>query len=185
MNHKKAHQLVVLCHHRWAIGVLAEMHASGGCKFVTLVNRLGISRDSLRHTLRALIEAGWAKRNPGYGHPLRPEYIPTAAGIRLGRVCASVRQSLATLSIERVGTRKWSLPIVYALAFGKMRFSQLRSIWSELTPRSLALALKELQDAGAVERLVSDDYPPATYYKLTAQGRRLAASLRDQRARVA
>ncbi len=179
MNQKKAHHLAVLCHHRWAIPILAELHGSGGCKFVTLVNRLGISRDSLRNTLRALIEAGWARRNPGYGHPLRPEYTPTASGARLGPWCAQVGQSLKALRIESIGSRKWSLPIVYALAFGKIRFSQIRAIWADLTPRSLAMALKDLQEAGVVERLVSDDYPPATYYKLTAKGKRLATSLQD------
>jgi len=179
MNEERAHRLAALCHHRWAIPILAELHGSGGCKFVTLVSRLGISRDSLRNTLRALIEAGWAKRNPGYGHPLRPEYIPTPAGARLGPECAQVRQSLKTLDLESIGSRKWSLPIVYALAFGKLRFSQLQSIWPDLTPRSAAMALKNLQEAGVVERKVEDDYPPATYYKLTAKGQRLATSVQN------
>ncbi len=179
MNQKKALHLAALCHHRWTIPVLAELHGSGGCKFVTLVNRLGISRDSLRNTLRALIEAGWARRNPGYGHPLRPEYIPTASGARLGPWCAQVRRSLKALGIERIGSRKWSLPIVYALAFGKLRFSQLRSVWPKLTPRSAAMALKELHEAGVIKRLVEDDYPPSTFYMLTAQGRRLATSLQS------
>ena len=177
MNHKQARHLAALCHHRWTLPILAELHGSGGCKFVTLVNRLGISRDSLRNTLRALVEAGWARRNPGYGHPLRPEYIPTAFGARLGPWCAQVRRRLKALGIERIGSRKWSLPIVYALSFGKLRFSQLQEIWAELTPRSLAMALKDLQEAGVVERRVSDDYPPATYYTLTPTGRRLAKSL--------
>ncbi len=179
MNHKQARHLAVLCHHRWTLPILAELHGSGGCKFVTLVHRLGISRDSLRNTLRALIEAGWARRNPGYGHPLRPEYIPTASGARLGPWCAQLRQSLKTLGIERIGSRKWSLPIVYALTSGKLRFSELRDIWADLTARSLALALKELQEADVVARRVADDYPPATYYRLTPRGRRLAKSLQE------
>ena len=123
MNHKKARHLAVLCHHRWTIPILAELHELGGCKIITLVNRLGISRDSLRNTRRALIEAGWTRRNPGFGHPLRPEYIATASGERLGLWCAQVRRSLKALGIESIGSRKWSLPIVYALTSGKLRFS--------------------------------------------------------------
>ncbi|MHC4696987.1 MAG: winged helix-turn-helix transcriptional regulator [Planctomycetota bacterium] len=177
MKRKKAQRLAVLFHHRWAVPILAELHGAGGCKFVTLVNRLGVSRDSLSNTLPALTEAGWVMRNPGYGHPLRPEYILTRSGARLGPWCSRVRKALRRLGIERIGLRKWSLPIAYALTLGKTRFSQLRAIWPDLTPRSLTLALKDLQGAGVVDRLVADGYPPATYYTLTAKGKRLATSL--------
>ena len=122
MNCKKAQHLAVLCHHRWAISILAELHRSGGGKFVMLVNRLRISRDTLQKTLRALSEFGWVRRNPGYGHPLRPEYILTPSGKRQGSWCAGVAKSLRKVGFERITLRKWSLPIVYALADGEMRF---------------------------------------------------------------
>jgi len=185
MDDQAAQRIAVLCHHRWAISILAELHRSGGCKFITLVNRLGISRDSLRKTLKALIDAGWVSKNPGYGHPLRPEYLPTRSGARLGRWCVRVSQCLAAMRIERIAWRKWTMPIVYALSFGRLRFSQIRSIWPELTPRALAMALKELQESHVVERLVADAYPPATFYRLTRSGRRLASSMRDPQSTVA
>ena len=56
MKRKKAQDLAVLFHHRWAVPILAELHGSGGGKFVTLVARLSISRDSLTNTLRAMTE---------------------------------------------------------------------------------------------------------------------------------
>jgi len=177
MNCKKTQRLADMCHHRWTIPILAELHRSGGCKFVTLVNRLRISRDSLRHTLRASMESGWVRRNPGYGHPLRPEYILTPAGKRRGDWCVNVVESLRRVGVERIMSRKWSLPIVYALAVGAMRFSELRAIWPELTPRALAVTLKELQVAEVIERRVVDGYPPATQYLLTLKGKTLAASL--------
>jgi len=60
-----------LFHHRWAAPILAELHRSKGSRFVTLSNRLGLGRESLRRTLSALIDAGLVMKNPGYGHPLR------------------------------------------------------------------------------------------------------------------
>ncbi|MGH2451320.1 MAG: winged helix-turn-helix transcriptional regulator, partial [Candidatus Limnocylindria bacterium] len=69
-----------LFHHRWAAPVLAELDRSRGSRFVTLSNRLALSRESLRRTLTALIDAGLVMKNPGYGHPLRPEYILTERG---------------------------------------------------------------------------------------------------------
>ncbi len=177
MKRKKTQDLAVLFHHRWAVPILAELHSSGGGKFVTLVSRLSISRDSLTNTLRAMTESGWVMRNPGYGHPLRPEYILTQSGARLGPRCRRVMTTLRRLGLERIGLRKWSVPIAFALRSGSTRFSELRAIWPDLTPRALTLALKDLQDAGVVERLVTDGYPPATCYTLTAKGKRLAMSL--------
>ena len=45
-----------------------------------MLARLGLSRSMLTASLTQLIEAGWLQRNPGHGHPLRPEYVLTDAG---------------------------------------------------------------------------------------------------------
>lgn len=139
---------------------------------MTLTNRLGVSRDSLRRTLDALIDDGLVARNPGYGHPLRPEYILTYEGRRVAGVCDRL---LAVLNgLEDVALRKWSMPVVHALGAGPQRFSELRNALSGVSPRALALALKDLQGAGLVERTVTDDYPPATVYRLTRRALPLA-----------
>ena len=44
------------------------------------MNRLGVGRESLRATLDALRELGLVQPTPGHGHPMRPEYLLTAAG---------------------------------------------------------------------------------------------------------
>ncbi len=49
-------------------------------RFVELELKLGVGRDSLRRAMEALICLGYAQRNEGYGHPLRPEYVITDAG---------------------------------------------------------------------------------------------------------
>ena len=53
------------------------------------------------------------------------------------------------------------------------RFSELRAAVPGITPRALALALKDLQAAELIERRIEDAYPPRTLYSPTAQGRRL------------
>lgn len=177
MQHKKLTRLVVLFHHRWAVPILAELHRSKGAKFVTLVRRLGLSRDSLRHTLIALTEQGWVRRNPGHGHPMRPEYLLTTGGTKLGPWCVRLITVLRSLELEDVGLKKWSMPVALALSSGRVRFSELRAKLPDSTARALALTLKTLQSAGVVERVILDDYPPATYYRLTRQGRRLSTVL--------
>jgi DNA-binding HxlR family transcriptional regulator len=155
--------------------VLAELRHERGSRFVTLENRLGVTPDSLRRTLNALVADGLVSRNPGYGHPLRPEYLLTAEGERVAEVCDRL---LAVLNgLEDVALRKWSMPVVHALGAGARRFSELRSALTGVSPRALALALKDLQGAGLVERSVTDDYPPASVYRLTPRAGPLARIL--------
>ena len=166
-----------LFHHRWAVPVLAELAQEPGSRFVTLVTRLGVGRDSLTRTLGALIDDGLVSRNPGYGHPLRPEYVLTESGRPVAGVCRRLLEDLDGL--QDVALRKWSMPVVHALDGAPRRFSELRAALRGVTPRALAIALKELQAAGLVQRVVTDDYPPATLYRLTLRARPLARTLRQ------
>ena len=168
-----------LLHHRWAPGVLAELDRTGGSRFVTLTNRVGVGRESLRRTLAALSEGGLVARNPGYGHPLRPEYVLTARGSRVAPVCADLVAGLRELGVEATALKKWSLPVVLALGGpGRRRFSALQERLREITPRALALALKDLTAARLVDRAVTEGYPPASVYSLTRAGARLLPVLR-------
>ena len=167
--------LVALFHNRWSVPILAELHRQRGSRFATLARMLGMSRESLRRTLAALIEGGLVGRNPGYGHPLRPEYVLTRRGDRIAARSRPLVDLLRARGLEEVGLKKWSMPVVYALSDEPLRFSELRDRLEGISPRALTLALKELESAGIVERRVTDDYPPATSYRLAADARHLAS----------
>ena len=172
--------ILTLVHHRWALPVLAELHGlGGGGRFVSLLHRLGASRDSLRQTLGSLGDEGLVMRNPGYGHPLRPEYVLTASGRRIAPACAALVAALRREGVEDVGLKKWSIPVLLELA-GERRFAELREALG-VSPRALTLALKELAEAGLVERRVHDGFPPTSSYRLT----RRAMSLRRTASRLA
>jgi len=171
--------LVALFHNRWSVPILAELDRQRGSRFVTLSQILGLSRESLRRTLAALIDGGLVRRNPGYGHPLRPEYVLTSSGERIAVACRPLVERLRSGGLEDVGLKKWSMPVVYALVVGSKRFSELRETLEGISPRALALALKDLEAAGIVDRRVTDDYPPATVYRLTRTGLPLAELLRQ------
>jgi len=166
-------RLLALVHYRWAAPVLAEIHRTSGSRFTALVHRLGVSRDSLRRTLGWLIEAGWVMRNPGYGHPLRPEYILTPDGARIAPWCGRLMRALGALEAEDAALRKWSLPVAFALRGKPRRFSELRARFPGITARALALTLKALEEDGLVERMVVEGYPPRTSYRLAPRARRL------------
>lgn len=166
---------IALFHHRWAAPILAELRRQKGSRFAALAGILGVSRESLRRTLVALIELDLVARNPGYGHPLRPEYVLTARGELVARRCSRL---LAVLGEERdVALRKWSLPVLIALRQAG-RFSELRDELPGITPRALAMALKDLQAAGLVDRRVDEDaYPPTVVYAPTRAARPLQRAL--------
>jgi DNA-binding HxlR family transcriptional regulator len=169
--------LVALFHNRWSVPILAELHRQRGSRFVTLARMLGMSRESLRRTLAALIGTGLVGRNPGYGHPLRPEYVLTRAGEAIAASCEPLVETIRRRGLEEIGFKKWSMPVVYALASEPRRFSELRDELPGISPRALALALKDLEGAGLIERRVTSDYPPATIYRLTGNARPLAKLL--------
>jgi DNA-binding HxlR family transcriptional regulator len=164
--------LVAIFNHRWAAPILAALERQRGTRFVYLARALGIANESLRRTLDALIELGLVGRNPGYGHPLRPEYVLTDEGHRAALVCARLLDESADLP----NRRKWAIPALAVLG-EEGRFSEVRSRLPGVTSRSLALALKDLQSAALVTRRVTPDYPPSTVYAPTPAGRRLQAAL--------
>jgi DNA-binding HxlR family transcriptional regulator len=165
--------LIALSRRRWALPALAELHRADGLKFVTLVHRLAASRPAAREALDDLVELGLAMPNPGYGHPLRPEYILTPAGARIGPACAALWDLLRRLRIADLALRRWSLAVLAALGAGKRRFSEIRGLLPAVTDRALIQAIRSLQTAGLVTRRVSASSPPATRYQPTPRARRL------------
>ncbi|MEU4195081.1 winged helix-turn-helix transcriptional regulator [Kribbella sp. NPDC026611] len=163
--------LARLVHFRWAVPVLAELYRGRGGRFVNLTHTLGVSRESLRRTLAFLLESGLIERNPGKGHPLRPEYLLLST--ELGAAADRLIELLEELDVTEVGLKKWSLPTLVLLST-EQRFSQLRRALSEVSNRALTLTLKDLEAAGLLTRSVTTDYPPATVYAATASGLRLA-----------
>jgi DNA-binding HxlR family transcriptional regulator len=152
--------------------VLALLEERGGARFVELQRKLGVGRESLRRALDGLLELGLVRRNPGYGHPLRPEYLVTDAGRDAARLCAGV---LAAGDAD-VLLRKWSVPTLAQLDRPR-RFSELRGSLPGVTPRALAPALRDLEAAGLAEREVLPTRPPSTLYRATAAGDRVRAAL--------
>ena len=166
--------LILLFHHRWNTAILAAFHrANGGMRFVVLVNQLSLSRDSLSKSLAALSEMKLVQKNPGYGHPLRPEYILTDEGKSLANLCDGL---VSDADHTAVLQKKWSAPVIYVLASGSNRFSEMKEVLS-ISPRALTQSLKLLSRHDLVTRKVDDGFPPTTTYQLNPTGRRIARKL--------
>jgi DNA-binding HxlR family transcriptional regulator len=162
-------ELVALFHHRWAPPALAVLAERRAARFVELQRTLGAGSNSLRQALTALIDLGYARRNPGYGHPLRPEYLVTETGRAAGKMCARILRA----GDPDVLLRKWSVPTLAQLEKPR-RFSEIRVGLGPVSPRALALALQDLEQARLVDRDVVATRPPSTVYRARGKGLRIA-----------
>jgi DNA-binding HxlR family transcriptional regulator len=71
--------------------------------------------------------------------------------------------------------RRWALALLCASHGGAVRFNEFKQALREVSPRTLAQRLADLEDAGLLERRVVDARPPYVEYRLTPRGLRLEA----------
>src|SRR5882757_4864706 len=84
-------------------------------------------------------------------------------------------------AIELIGKR-WSGAIVSALSEGPLRFGELGRAVPGLSDRLLSQRLRELEDAGVVERDVEPGTPVRVSYSLTTKGADLRPAMSELRA---
>ena len=76
---------------------------------------------------------------------------------------------------------KWTLLLIRDLADGRTRFCELERSLAGISPRTLSLRLRALEEEGIVERLTYPEVPPRVEYVLTAKGRALLPIIEDMR----
>lgn len=170
-------RLTALFRRRWACPVMAELHRAEGAKFITLVNRLESNPGAVRQTLDTLIELDWVRPNPGYGHPMRPEYILTRRGQRLAPGCAALDDGIRALGVARTALRRWSMPVLYVVGESPRRFNEIARALGGVTDRALALTLRDMDAASLVVRQLIDARPLTSAYAATPEAGPLLPAL--------
>jgi DNA-binding HxlR family transcriptional regulator len=77
---------------------------------------------------------------------------------------------------------KWTILVVRDLAAGVSRFCELERSLAGISPRTLSLRLRALEQEGIVERNTYPEVPPRVEYALTDKGRALLPLIEDMRA---
>jgi DNA-binding HxlR family transcriptional regulator len=171
--------LIALTRKGWSLPVLAAL--ADGCKprLYAIARRFsGASRAAVMDGVDHLVESGILTRNTGHGHPLRPDLIMTGTGEALARAVSDIWQKVETLNIEALARKRWTLPVIHALA-EPLGFSLLSRRLLPATDRAITLSLKDLIAQGLVERSVLTDLsPPATLYSLSPRAMSSCAGLR-------
>jgi len=77
---------------------------------------------------------------------------------------------------------KWTLLLVKELVEGNSRFCELERSLAGISPRTLSLRLRALEEEGMVARHTFPEVPPRVEYILTDKGRALVPLIEDMRA---
>lgn len=86
-------------------------------------------------------------------------------------LCPKIEGAFALLA------RRWAGLIVFALKDGEMRFCDLEKALPEISARVLTQRVRELEEAGLIERLAPDSSTARAGYRLRARGSALAEAL--------
>ena len=76
---------------------------------------------------------------------------------------------------------KWTLLVIRDLAEGRSRFCELERSLQGISPRTLSLRLRALEEEGIVKRQTYPEVPPRVEYALTEKGRALVPLIEDMR----
>ena len=114
--------------------------------------------------------------------------------LQLVKHCARVgfvAQAMAQRSVEEtcpvcatadIVCGKWTILVIRDLADGRTRFCELERSLAGISPRTLSLRLRALEEEGMVERHTFPEVPPRVEYSLTEKGRALLPLIEDMRA---
>jgi DNA-binding HxlR family transcriptional regulator len=76
---------------------------------------------------------------------------------------------------------KWTILVIRDLAAGHSRFCELERSLAGISPRTLSLRLRALEEEGIVERRTYPEVPPRVEYELTEKGLALLPLIDDMR----
>src|SRR6201989_1293179 len=76
---------------------------------------------------------------------------------------------------------KWTILVIRDLAGGCSRFCELERSLQGISPRTLSLRLRALEEEGVVGRRTYPEVPPRVEYELTEKGRALLPLIDDMR----
>ncbi len=95
--------------------------------------------------------------------------------------CAREAECCIEKALNIIGG-KWSFLIIKNLFSGTMRFGEIRKALHDISPKTLTVRLKELEQHGIVTRTVHPTIPPAVEYTLTEKGWDLIKMIEEMKA---
>lgn len=167
------HKLVNLCSRTWSLTALGLMGNGISPRVSPLAAAAGCGRTSMGASVEHLVQLGLLERNPGHGHPLRPEYRLTYEGESLADWASQLTSFTRSESDKVLLRHKWCLPLISCLPEEK-RYSDIRRALVPVTDRALSHCLSHLTESAWVKRNVSNSVsPPAVTYRPMRFGQKI------------
>lgn len=149
----------------WSLPILAALHDGVVGRQAPLLAATGANRTSFAQSLGHLIEIGLVERNPGYGHPLRPEFRLTETGQEAAAFAHRIYKKE-----EPLLRRSWTVPVLATLD-QPQHFSGIRKRLVRITDRALSQSLKSMEKSGWIARDISQEmWPPRPLYRAVNAG---------------
>ncbi|WP_184561695.1 winged helix-turn-helix transcriptional regulator [Sulfitobacter undariae] len=153
----------------WALPILANLHAGIAGRQATLLTATGASRTAFSKSMDHLIEIGLLERNPGHGHPLRPEFRLTPLGKGAAEMAHNIH-SVTRGEDQTLLRRTWTVPILTSL-YRPRHFNEIRGTLPAITDRALSQSLISMEDRNWVRRSVIETArPPRPIYSAVNAG---------------
>ncbi|WP_298847614.1 winged helix-turn-helix transcriptional regulator [uncultured Ruegeria sp.] len=143
--------LVKLTSRAWSLNILALLLDGVPGRQAPLLSATNASRTAFTASLAHLVALGLIEKNPGHGHPLRPEFRLTTNGVK----AAAIASKIVTAAGSEIDTgllrKSWTVPVL-ALTGKPRRFSTIRSGLAVITDRALSSSLHQLEAQDWIRR---------------------------------
>ncbi len=161
--------LVKLTSRAWSVNILALLHQGVPGRQAPLLAAASASRTSFASSLEHLVQLRLLERNPGHGHPLRPEFRLTKNGIEAAEIADRIVKAVPDDAEFAVLRRSWTIPIL-ALTGRPQRFSAIKADLASITDRALSTSLLQLEEREWLQRDIdtSQRTPFPTYHAVNS-----------------
>ena len=162
--------LVKISARAWSLRILALMHRGVPGRQASLLAATNAGRTAFVQSLMHLIDLELLERNPGHGHPVRPEYRLTPLGIEVAATAHRIDTAVPESPQATLMRRTWTVPILTVIGTPRS-FSAIKTSLPAITDRALSLSLKQLQKQHWLCRSVDvRQNPPRASYRAANEG---------------
>ncbi|WP_299851478.1 helix-turn-helix domain-containing protein [uncultured Roseovarius sp.] len=153
----------------WALPILSNLHEGVAGRQAPLLAATGASRTAFAQSMDHLITMKLLERNPGYGHPLRPEFRLTQFGAKAAAIANKIHR-VAGDEDQDLLRRSWTLPVLTSL-HTPCHFNDIKRNLQTITDRALSQSLKSMEARSWVCRSVDGTArPPRSLYSAVNTG---------------
>ena len=169
--------LVKVTSRAWSLNILALMHAGTPGRQASLLSASGAGRTAFIQSLGHLVDLGLLERNPGHGHPLRPEYRLTPKGLGVAAIADRIKSAVPRHCERALLRRAWTIPVL-VVSQEPRYFTEIKNELVSITDRALSQSLKQLQAQHWIRRRIDADIrPPRPLYQVANAGARVSQAV--------